>query len=63
MGRCLSVVKSKWSGPNGDYNERMIPVRIACTRDQIIEIMDMTKEYYDQIAVCAYKISEECIIR
>ena len=45
------------------YKERMIPVRIMCTRAQIDEIIDMTLAYYEQKAVLAYKISSECILR
>ena len=45
------------------YKERMIPVRIMCTREQIDEIVDMTLKYYEQEAVLAYRISTECILR
>jgi hypothetical protein len=44
-----------------EYRERMIPVRIACTRDEIIKIMNILKSHYDQIDVLAYKISEEVL--
>ena len=40
------------------YDERMIPVRIVCTREQIEKIMEFTAQYYDQIAVMATKISD-----
>lgn len=60
----LTPTKGKWVSPTGTlFSERMIPVRIACTAEQIIQIIDMTKVYYNQIAIMAYKISEQVIIR
>lgn len=54
----LAPTKGKWVSPNGTlFAERMIPVRIACTEDQIDQIIDMTIEYYDQEAVLAYCIA------
>lgn len=56
--------KGQWVSPDGEtIIERMIPVRIVCTRDQINEIIDMTLNYYEQEAVLAYKISSEVILR
>lgn len=45
------------------YQERMIPVRIACTEDDINKIVDFTIKYYKQIAVMCYKISDEVTIK
>lgn len=63
----LTILKpavGQWVSPDGElFRERMIPVRIACTRDQIEQIIDHTLKYYDQLAVMAVKISEEVIIR
>lgn len=60
----LPVNKGQWVSPHGElFIERMIPVRIACTRDQINIIIDMTLKYYEQEAVLAYLISEEVIIK
>ena len=60
----MGPVRGQWvSGDNVLFNERMIPVRIMATRDQINEIADMTLEYYDQLAVMCYKISDEVILR
>jgi hypothetical protein len=56
--------KGQWVAPTGEtVSERMIPIRIVCTRYQIDKIVDMTIEYYDQEAVLAYKISNEVILR
>lgn len=60
----LTPAKGQWVSPEGElYQERMIPVRIVATRDQIEQIIDLTIEYYDQLAVLCYKVSDEVIIR
>jgi hypothetical protein len=41
------------------YHDRVIPVRISCNEVQIQKIMEMTAKHYNQIAVMAYKISDE----
>jgi hypothetical protein len=60
----LTPAKGKWvPQAGGMIEERMIPVRIACTRKQIDEIVDVTIKYYNQDAVFAYKISDEVILK
>lgn len=60
----LKPTKGKWvSAEEKLFEERMIPVRIACTKNQMDKIIDMTIDYYEQLAVMAYKISDEVIIR
>ncbi len=60
----LTPAKGQWVSPSGElYAERMIPVRIVATRAQIEEIIDHTLEYYDQLAVLCFKISDEVIIK
>ena len=60
----LAPTKGKWVSPAGGlFEERMIPVRIACTRKEIDEIVDMTLKYYDEEAVLAYKVSEEVVLK
>lgn len=60
----LEPTKGKWVAPGGElFEERMIPVRIACTKEQIDIIVDLTLEYYDQKAIIAYKVSNEVILR
>ena len=34
-----------------------------CTREQIEKIVDITLTYYEQIAVMAYRISDEVILK
>lgn len=58
----MPVAKGVWVSNSGDeYRERMIPVRILATRAEMQDIVAMTKVYYDQLAVLAYKISTEYI--
>lgn len=57
-------VRGIWVSPAGEiFREGMIPVRVACTREQIEMIIDLTISHYRQDAVMAYKISEQVIIR
>jgi hypothetical protein len=59
----MPPAKGQWESSNILLEERMIPVRIACTREQIEAIADMTAEYYMQDAVMYYLISNEVIIK
>jgi hypothetical protein len=60
----MRPAKGQWVSPDGQlFKERMIPVRIMATREQIDTIIDLTLEYYDQLAVMCYKISDEVILR
>ncbi len=57
-------VKGEWVSPDGElFRERMIPVRIVATRDQIEQVIQLTLTYYDQLAVLCYKLSDEVIIQ
>lgn len=56
--------KGQWIARDGElFVERMIPVRIMCARDEIMAIIDMTMAYYEQLAVLAYKISDDVILK
>lgn len=60
----LTPAKGQWVSPRGElFQERMIPVRIVATREQISQVIDLTLDYYDQLAVLCYKVSDEVIIR
>lgn len=59
----MPVARGQWVSENKLFKERMIPVRIIATRAEILEIIDMTKKYYEQIAVLAYKLSDDVILR
>lgn len=57
-------VKGQWVAPNGElFAERMIPVRIACSAEQIDLIADMTAKYYNQKAILFYMISDNIKIK
>lgn len=59
----LTPCKGQWIDKSTEvlYEERMIPVRIACTRNQIIQIMKFAKVHYKQIDILAYKVSDDVI--
>jgi hypothetical protein len=60
----LHPTKGQWVSKEGDlYVERMIPVRILCSKEDIEKIIDMTMIYYDQLAVLVYKIADEHILK
>jgi len=51
-----------WVNEEVTQRERMIPVRVACTREQLDKILDITLKYYEQRTIFAYKLSEEVIV-
>ena len=56
----LQREKGRWmDGLGGLQPDAMIPVQIACSRDQILTIALMTKTYYKQEAIFFYKVSDE----
>ena len=61
----LQPAKGKWYNDQGMlFVDRVIPVRIACTEDEIEEIIQRTLNHYpDQEAVFAYCISSDVRIR
>lgn len=60
----MAPARGQWISPTGDlFQERMIPVRIVATREEIEQVIDLTLKYYDQLAVLCYKISDEVILK
>ncbi len=60
----LQPAKGQWVASNNElFTERMIPVRIACTRSQIEDIVDLTAVFYKQWAVMYYCVSDEVHIK
>jgi hypothetical protein len=60
----LPVAKGQWVSPDKVlFVERMIPVRIACTREQLERILTMTIKYYEQLAIMATRVSDLVIMR
>lgn len=52
------TAKGEWISPDGTlFKDRVIPVRIMCTEDEIERIIDFTIVHYDQEAVLAYEVS------
>jgi|ERR1700739_3075400 len=59
----MPVVKGQWEqGTVLYHNERMIPVRIIATREEIVKIIKITISYYEQEAVLAYRVADEVIL-
>lgn len=61
----LKPAKGQWVEPATSHlhEERVIPVRIACTRKQIDKIVIFTLQHYKQRAVMAYRISTKVILK
>lgn len=58
------TANGQWiSADNGLFVEKMIPVRISCTDEQIQIIADLTAEHYQQLAIFFYKISDEVYVK
>ncbi|HVX58197.1 MAG TPA: hypothetical protein VG964_00490 [Candidatus Saccharimonadales bacterium] len=59
----MRTAKGQWIDETGKlFTEKMIPVRITCSRRQIEQIMKLTMQHYDQLATMAYRISEQALI-
>ncbi len=60
----MTPLKGKWisDDPFKVYDDKNIPVRIACTVEQLQQIIKVTIDHYTQLAVMAYKISDEVYI-
>lgn len=60
----MRTAKGEWVSPDNErFKDRMIPVRIKCSRKQIKRIIEFTIKHYDQQAVLAYKISSDVILK
>lgn len=56
--------KGQWVSPHGTlFTEKMIPVRLLASREEIEQIVDFTLVYYHQEAVLCYKVSDEVILK
>lgn len=42
--------------------ESMIPVRVACTMEQLTRILEFTLAHYNQEAIMVYKISDKVLL-
>lgn len=63
----LTILKpaiGQWVSPSGELcEERMIPVRIKCSKWEIDQIADITAEFYKQDAIMYYLVSKSCYIK
>lgn len=61
----MTPTNGQWINPTtGElFKERMIPVRLIASREEIEKVIDLTMKYYDQLAVLCYKISDEVILK
>ena len=60
----LPVNKGQWISPKGElFVERMIPVRFLATREEAHKIVDLSLEYYDQLAILCYAVSNDVILK
>lgn len=56
----MPPTKGQWVSPSGAvFVERMIPVMIAATEEQMDRIVAFTMEYYKQEAVFSYLLSSD----
>ncbi len=60
----VQPVRGSWIDPETrtEYTERVIPVRIMCTREQITAICKETARFYDQLAVLATLVATETVL-
>lgn len=61
----MAVARGQWvNNVDGEiFLERMIPVRIMCTEEQIDKVADLVASWYSQTAVMFYLISTQCVIK
>ena len=57
--------KGQWVDPSDGvlYVDRVIPVNIIATEEQMERISDITMKHYEQLAVMYFKLSEQAIIK
>ena len=60
----IPPVRGDWIDPatSTEYRERMIPVRVVVTREQIVDLCKETARHYDQLAVLAYLIGTQTVM-
>ncbi len=57
----MKTAKGEWIDSSTDkvYKDRIIPVRIKCSKKNIKKIIEFTITHYNQEAVLAYKVSDK----
>lgn len=57
-------VDGYWRSPSGEvFKEQMMPVRIACSQEQIEQIADFSASHYKQQAIMYSLVSTNVIIK
>lgn len=57
------TARGQWHDGEGNlYEERVIPVEVACTEEEARQIMELTLRHYGQVAVMAFRISDKALI-
>ena len=60
----LKPVTGEWVSPGGElFRDRMIPVRFIGTESQARQIVDLTLDYYDELSVLCYRVSDYVILK
>lgn len=61
----LPPSKGQWVDPTDGklYADRVIPVNLIATADEMEVISEITMRHYDQLAVMFFKLSDTAIIR
>lgn len=55
----MHPAKGVWVHQGQDFIERVIPVRVECTHEQVYQIAAITAQHYRQKAVMFYRISTD----
>jgi hypothetical protein len=59
----MKTAKGQWVSQEGElYIDRMIPCRIFCSDDEILQIVRFTMTHYNQKAIAIAKLSDESYI-
>ncbi|AAT69496.1 gp20 [Alphaproteobacteria phage PhiJL001] len=59
----LAPGKGQWEHEGVLYRDRVIPVRIMATEEQMRRVADITIQHYEQLAVMFYLVSERAFIQ
>ena len=55
------TIKGVWFENDKKHVDRTIPVRIACSKDEIIKIAKIARDHYNQLEIMVYCISTEVL--
>lgn len=59
----MPTIKGKWQSKQKDlFIERMIPVNVYCTKEQMKSIVGFAAKHYNQKAICYWLAAEEVFI-